>query len=103
MGAGSSVGLVMGGSQALARSLFSKITPKHRTAEFFSFFGFAGKASSVIGPMIFVAVSAAMDARVAIMAVCLLIVVGMLSLRFVNVEEGISAAKDDEDLFFKSL
>ena len=36
-------------------------------------------------------------------AVCLLIVLGMLSLRFVNVEEGISAAKDDEDLFFKSL
>ena len=100
---GTAVGLVMGGSQALARSLFSKITPKHRTAEFFSFFGFAGKASSVIGPMIFVAVSAAMDARVAIMAVCLLIVVGMLSLRFVNVEEGMRAAKNDEDLFFKSL
>ena len=100
---GTGVGLVMGGSQALARSLFSKITPKHRTAEFFSFFGFAGKASSVIGPMIFVAVSAALDARVAIMAVCLLIIVGTISLKLVNVEEGIKAAKNDEDLYIKSL
>ncbi|MBA31741.1 MAG: hypothetical protein CL748_04360 [Chloroflexi bacterium] len=100
---GTAVGLVMGGSQALARSLFSKITPKHRTAEFFSFFGFAGKASSVIGPMIFVAVSSAMDARVAIMAVCLLIIVGTISLKLVNVEDGIKAAKNDEDLYIKSL
>ena len=47
---GVSVGLVIGGSQALARSLFAQITPQSRSGEFFSFFGSMSRASSVLGP-----------------------------------------------------
>ena len=46
---GASVGLVLGGSQALARSLFAQITPEARSGEFFSFFGFVTRASAVLG------------------------------------------------------
>ena len=46
---GVGVGLVMGGSQALARSLFAQIVPHTRSGEFFSFFGFMGRVSSVFG------------------------------------------------------
>ena len=47
---GAMVGLVLGGSQALARSLFAYMTPENRSAEFFGFFGFIGRASAVSGP-----------------------------------------------------
>ncbi len=47
-------GLVLGGSQALARSCFSMMTPIKKSAEFFGFYAFTMKASSVIGPLIYV-------------------------------------------------
>ena len=62
---GTLVGWVIGGSQALARSLFAQITPQHRSGEFFSFFGFIGRASSVFGPTVYIAATALFDTRVA--------------------------------------
>lgn len=93
---GALVGLVMGGSQALARSLFAQITPSSRSGEFFSFFGFMGKASSVFGPMLYVLVTGMFDTRVAITAILSIIVGGTLILRWVDVDAGARAA-DAED------
>ena len=66
---GAIAGLVLGGSQALARSLFAQITPETRSGEFFSFFGFMSRASSVFGPMLYVAATAFFDTRVAILSI----------------------------------
>lgn len=46
------VGLVQGGSQALSRSIFSRIIPAERNAEFFGLFGLSGKFASIVGPPI---------------------------------------------------
>lgn len=46
-------GLVMGSSQAIARSWFSKIIPKNKTSEFFGFNGFASKVAATLGPILF--------------------------------------------------
>jgi len=47
------VGVVQGGSQAVARSLFSRLVPDEREAEFFGFFAVSGKLSAVFGPLLF--------------------------------------------------
>jgi UMF1 family MFS transporter len=50
---GAIVGVVLGGSQAAARSLYSLMIPAGRTGEYFGLFSVVGKASSVFGPLVF--------------------------------------------------
>ena len=90
------VGMVIGGSQALARSLFAQITPESRSGEFFSFFGFMSRASAVFGPMMYVAVTAVFDTRVAVTSILLIIIAGTIVLTRVKVAEGIRAAASAE-------
>ena len=89
-------GMVIGGSQALARSLFAQITPETRSGEFFSFFGFMSRASAVFGPLLYVIVTSALDTRAAITSILALIIAGTIALKWVDVEAGARAA-DEED------
>lgn len=89
-------GMVIGGSQALARSLFAQITPETRSGEFFSFFGFMSRASAVFGPILYVVVTSAFDTRAAITSILALIIAGTIVLKWVDVEAGAHAA-DEED------
>lgn len=93
---GVSVGIVMGGSQALARSLFAQISPETRSGEFFSFFGFMNRASSVFGPMMYVIVTSIFDTRVAVTSILVIIIVGTVMLKSVNVSDGIKVAKAED-------
>ncbi len=93
---GVGVGLVMGGSQALARSLFAQIVPHTRSGEFFSFFGFMGRVSSVVGPILYVVATGFYDSRVAVASIMLLIIAGAAVLGRVNVAAGAQVA-DAED------
>ncbi len=90
------VGCVIGGSQALARSLFSQITPESRSGEFFSFFGFMSRASVVFGPILYTFVAALIDTRAAIASLLALIVAGTIMLKWVNVEEGARVAAEED-------
>ena len=47
------VALVQGGTQALSRSLFASLTPRHKTGEFFSFFGIGEKFAGIFGPLLY--------------------------------------------------
>ncbi len=87
------VGLVIGGSQALSRSLFAQITPQARSGEFFSFFGFITRASSVIGPTLYIIATAIFDTRVAVTSILIIIVIGTIVLQRVNVSEGARVAE----------
>lgn len=46
------IGLVQGGVQALSRSLFARMVPVSRSAEFFGFYNMLGKFAAVIGPLL---------------------------------------------------
>lgn len=48
---GFSIGLAQGGIQALSRSLYARMIPGNRTAEFFGFYNMLGKFAAVIGPL----------------------------------------------------
>jgi UMF1 family MFS transporter len=92
------VGVVMGGSQALARSIFAYITPESRSGEFFGFFGFISRASAVFGPIIYVLFTSVYDTRTAIFAILSIILVGTVLLRWVDVEKGRKIAIDEDAL-----
>lgn len=47
------IGMVLGGTQALSRSLFSHLVPADRTAEYFAFYEIGNKGTSWLGPLAF--------------------------------------------------
>ena len=47
------IALVMGGSQAISRSLFAQMIPNGKEAEFFSFYEISERGTSWIGPLVF--------------------------------------------------
>ncbi len=95
------LGLVLGGSQALARSMFAYMTPESRSAEFFGFFGFVGRASAVFGPTLYLLVTGIYDTRAAILAILIIIAVGTVLLQRVDTEEGRAVATEQDQLAFK--
>jgi UMF1 family MFS transporter len=88
------VGMVQGGTQALSRSLFASLIPRHKSGEFFAFFSVMDKAAGLLGPAVF-SVSAALtgSSRNAILSVIVFFVVGGVLLSRVRVEEGQAAAR----------
>jgi UMF1 family MFS transporter len=47
------IGLVLGGAQAISRSLFASFVPHGRSAEFFAFFALSDKVSAMLGPLVY--------------------------------------------------
>ncbi len=91
----SMVGLVQGGSQALSRSLFGAMVPKHKAAEFFGFFSTSSKFAGIFGPLLFGVVSQlAGGSRLSIVAVVVFFIVGGLLLTRVNPDEGTAVAQE---------
>jgi UMF1 family MFS transporter len=71
------VGLVQGGVQSLSRSLFGRLVPEGKNAEFFGFFNMMGKFATVLGPLLIAVVAAAThNERASIISLVLLFVVG---------------------------
>jgi MFS transporter, UMF1 family len=93
------VGLVQGGVQGLSRSLYARLIPPSKTAEFFGFFNMVGKFASVLGPFLMGVVPLlTKQARDGILAVSALFVVGGFLLSRVDVEKGtrLAVALDKE-------
>lgn len=81
------VALVLGGSQALSRSLYSLMIPKGREAEYFSLYEISDKGTSWLAPLIFGLVRQATQSyRTAILSLIVFFVVGLLVLMRVNVK-----------------
>ena len=92
------VGLVQGGVQALSRSLYSRIIPRDRAAEFFGFYNMLGKFAAVIGPVLvgWIGVLTG-NPRLGILSIIILFVAGGACLYFVDEEQGTAAARAIED------
>ena len=71
------VGLVQGGVQSLSRSLFGRMVPEGKNAEFFGFYNMMGKFATVLGPLLIAVVAALThNERASIISLVLLFVVG---------------------------
>ena len=94
------VGMVLGGSQALSRSLFASMIPRHRSAEFFAFFAVFEKVAGILGPAVFAGtLTLTGSSRNAILAIIAFFFVGGGLLAFVNVPEGQRLAREAEREF----
>jgi MFS transporter, UMF1 family len=82
------VGFVLGGVQALSRSLYGTMIPEEASAEFYGFFSVFSKFSAIWGPLVFAVVSNATGSgRPAILSVVAFFVIGLVLLATVNVAE----------------
>ena len=90
------VGCAMGSAGAQARSMFSQLTPKTRTSEFFGFFGFLGKSAAMVGTALYAIASTTFDSRVALLSITVVILAGTYLTSKVDIDEGIRAAQEED-------
>jgi UMF1 family MFS transporter len=91
---GAFIALVMGGSQAISRSLFAQIIPAGKEAEFYSFYEVSERGTSWIGPLLFGLMNQLFgNLRLAILSLIFFFVVGLILLPFVNVKKAMADVK----------
>ncbi|WP_328852745.1 MFS transporter [Micromonospora globbae] len=90
---GAAIGLVLGGSQALSRSLFSQLIPAGKEGEYYGFYEISDKGTSWLGPLAFGLVFQLTSSyRVGLVSLLIFFVVGFLLLLAVPVRRAIVAA-----------
>jgi len=93
---GACIALVLGGSQAISRSLFAQIIPSGKQAEYYSFYEISERGTSWIGPLLFGLVNQVFGSlRPAILSLIFFFIVGLAVLPFVNINK----AKEDVKKF----
>jgi UMF1 family MFS transporter len=90
---GALLGIVLGGSQALSRSLFSQLIPKGKEAEYFGIYEISDKGTSWLGPLLFgLAYQQTGSYRVAIISLIAFFVIGFVALAAVPIRRAVVAA-----------
>jgi UMF1 family MFS transporter len=80
------VAIIMGGSQALSRSLFSQMIPKGREGEYFSVYEISDKGTSWLCPLLFgLALQFTKSYRLAILSLIVFFILGLVILARVDV------------------
>jgi len=75
------IGLILGGIQALSRSLFSNLIPLGKQSEYFAFFEISNRGSSLIGPLLFgLSLQLSGSYRFAILSLIIFFIAGALFL-----------------------
>jgi UMF1 family MFS transporter len=83
---GAVIAIVLGGSQALSRSVYSLMIPKGQEAEYFSLYEVSDKGTSWLAPLLFgLALQFTDSYRVAILSLVVFFVIGLILLMRVNV------------------
>jgi UMF1 family MFS transporter len=87
------ISLVLGGSQALSRSMFASMIPTGKEAEYFSLFEISSSGTSALGPLLFgLVLQNTGSYRSAILSLIAFFVLGLILLLLVNVRKAITAA-----------
>jgi UMF1 family MFS transporter len=85
---GAVIGIVLGGAQALSRSLYSRMIPQGQEAEYFSLYEVSDKGTSWLGPLLFgLALQLSGSYRTAILSLVTLFVLGLGLLILVDVRK----------------
>ena len=91
---GAVIALVLGGSQAISRSLYAQIIPSGKQAEYYSFYEISERGTSWIGPLLFGLVNQLTGSlRPAILSLIFFFVMGLIFLPFVNVKKAMEDVK----------
>ena len=94
---GVAIGIVLGGSQALSRSLYSQLVPQNREAEYFALYQAMERGTSWFGTLLFGLVFQLTHTyRFAIIALVIFFVIGGFLLAKVDFREGIRQAGNEQ-------
>jgi len=94
---GACIAVVLGGSQAISRSLFAQMIPKGKEAEFYSFYEISERGTSWIGPLIFGLANQIFGTlRYGILSLIFFFIAGLILLPFVNVRKAIEDVKQHD-------
>jgi UMF1 family MFS transporter len=89
------VGLILGGSQALSRSLYARFVPVAQSAEFFGFYAISTKFGAILGPLLFGSLADLTgNLRVSVLSVAVFFLLGLCLLAGVDVEKGAREAQE---------
>ena len=97
------IGCFQGGIQTLSRSLYARIIPENKSAQYFGFFNMWGKFAAVIGPLLMGSVTLilsntiddqVLSARIGLQSIMILFILGALALSRVDISEGEKIAKE---------
>ncbi|HEY3043316.1 MAG TPA: MFS transporter [Vicinamibacterales bacterium] len=96
---GGVIATVLGGSQALSRSLFSQMIPAGREASFFGVYEISERGTSWIGPVIFGVVAAATNSyRQAMLSLIVLFLAGIIGLLLTDTARAVRDATATQPL-----
>ncbi|MCB8922353.1 MAG: MFS transporter [Ardenticatenaceae bacterium] len=88
--------LVLGSSQALSRSMFAKMTPRHQEAAYFSLYEISERGTSWIGPLVFgLTVQLTGSSRTAMLPIIAFFAFGILVLLTTDLRQAITAAGNE--------
>jgi UMF1 family MFS transporter len=97
------IGCFQGGIQSLSRSLYSRIIPENKAAEFYGFYNMLGKFAAVFGPILMGTVTLLLSgivddeilaARFGLMSIIILFLLGGYIFSKVDIAEGEAIAKN---------
>ena len=97
------IGCFQGGIQSLSRSLYSRIIPENKAAEFYGFYNMLGKFAAVFGPILMGTVTLLLSgivddeilaARFGLMSIMILFLLGGYIFSKVDIAEGEAIAKN---------
>ena len=98
------IAIVLGGSQALSRSLFAKMIPAGREAAFFGLYEVSERGTSWMGPLLFSIVIARTGSyRLALLSLIFFFVVGLLMLWITDTKRGIKEANAESCVYVEVL
>ena len=93
---GAVIALVLGGSQALSRSLFSQMIPKGQETEYFGLYEVSERGTSWLGPLIFgLAIQFTDSYRISVLALGIFFIAGLILLPMVDVRRAIIEAGNE--------
>jgi MFS transporter, UMF1 family len=94
---GIAIGVVLGGTQALTRSLFGQMTPVGKEAEYYGFYEISDKGTSWLGTLAFgLAVQLTDSYRVAIISLVVFFALGFALLSRVDVRAAAAEARGEQ-------
>lgn len=89
------IAIVLGGSQAISRSLFAQMIPEGKEAEYYSFYEVSERGTSWTGPLIFGLANQVFGSlRYGILSLIFYFIAGLIVLPLVNVQKAMQDVKE---------
>ena len=92
------VGTVQGGTQALSRTIYAKLSPPAKSGEFFGLYGLSEKFAGILGPLLYGAIGQVTHSpKSSILSIGVFFIIGIMLLWRVDVEKGSRIAAEEEE------